>query len=58
MGETNKAFPGVHERSPLMPPGHEADGPEQNVSAARGNHVDEASKSSLYLFLLTVALGG
>lgn len=54
MGETN-TFPVVHERSPLMS-GRVEGVPGDYESPVE--HVDESSKSSWYLFLLTVSIGG
>lgn len=55
MGETN-IFPVVHETSPLMPGRQEVEG--EGLLPPGNSMAREESKSSWYLFLLTVSIGG
>lgn len=55
MGETN-IFPVVHETSPLMPGRQEVEG--EGLLPPGSSMTREESKSSWYLFLLTVSIGG
>ena len=57
MGETNTLLV-VHERSPLMPGRREDGVSDRDYAGLPAEHVDESSKSSWYLFLLTVSIGG
>ncbi|KAJ5609678.1 hypothetical protein N7528_010245 [Penicillium herquei] len=57
MGETN-TFSVVHETSPLMPARQEDGVSSRDYAGVPVEHVDESSKSSWYLFLLTVSIGG
>jgi hypothetical protein len=55
MGETN-TFSVVHETSPLMPGQQEVEG--ENLLPSGNSMARDESKSSWYLFLLTVSIGG